>query len=277
MENKAPMTLDELKKEELEILIQLDEICKKEGIRYSLAAGTLLGAIRHGGFIPWDDDIDIFLPRPDYDRLVKYCMENETPFDFLSHETNDKYTYLFAKAMSKRTVVIERNANPYKIPLGVYVDIFPVDGMGDNLEDAKRVFKSIRFERELLIARNWTKYQKNKSRSFSYNMARLAFYLLSRFTTPKAIMKRLKKKSKCTDFDLSAYAGCIPSAYRIKESFDIDVYKEYTKTTFEGREFSIIKNYDKYLTGIYVNYMELPPEDKRITHHSFDAYYKENV
>ena len=102
--------LDECKKRELDILIALHNLCEELQLRYSLIGGTLLGAVRHKGFIPWDDDVDICMPRPDYNRLVEYCRTHETPFQWLSYETDQRYGYLFAKATDKDTVLVEEVA-----------------------------------------------------------------------------------------------------------------------------------------------------------------------
>ena len=126
MQNKA-IELDQLKKIELGILQEVHNVCIEQGLRYSLAGGTLLGAVRHGGFIPWDDDIDIMMPRPDYNKLIEYCMNNETPFRLVSTETEKGYGYIFAKAVDQKTFIIEQNGNRGNADMGVYVDIFPID------------------------------------------------------------------------------------------------------------------------------------------------------
>ena len=176
---------NELKSIELEILKEIDKICQAQNFRYSLSGGTLLGAIRHGGFIPWDDDIDILMPRPDYDRFIQYCKENETAFNLLSIETDERYGYLFAKAMAKNTIIVEESANPNNIEMGIYVDIFPIDGLANTYDDSVREFKSSRFNREMLVAKNWKKFKRSKTRSWKYEPIRFAFFLASRFVSMK--------------------------------------------------------------------------------------------
>ena len=131
--------INELKKLELDILIEIDEICTKNNFRYSLAYGTLIGAVRHKGFIPWDDDIDIFLPRPDYNKFVDYCSKNKTIFKLLSYDNSRWYSYPFAKATNQNTV-IEEEETDFNGKMGIYVDVFPLDGLGDTYNDAKRNF-----------------------------------------------------------------------------------------------------------------------------------------
>ena len=267
--------LEEMKKIELRTMEQIDSICKAEGFRYSLCGGTLLGAVRHKGFIPWDDDIDIFMPRKDYDAFVKYCVENETPFALLCTETNSDYGYIYAKAIAKDTVIVEKTANRRHIDLGVFVDVFPVDGMGKDLKDAKKNFNKTRFLRELLVASNWKTFFRSKTRSIIYEPIRFAFFLMSRFARPDKLIDKIQKASRKIDFDSSVYAGNLGGTYRFRETMETSVQNEFTELEFEGRKFSAIKNYDSYLKNLYGDYMQLPPEEKRITHHMFDAYYKD--
>lgn len=267
------INLEELKKIELSVMKEIHKICTEQDIKYSLCGGTLLGAIRHGGFIPWDDDIDIFMPRPDYDRFVKYCQENETPFDLLSLETDERYGYLFAKAMAKNTRIIEDNSNPNGIEMGVYVDIFPIDGLGSTYEEALKEFKSSRFKREMLVAKNWKKYFRSKTRSWKYEPIRFAFFVASRFVSMKKLVGKTQSKLRLTSYDESDYVATICGSYREKEIMEKTVFEECVDIAFEDAVFKGIKEYDKYLSHIYRNYMELPPEKNRVSHHMFKAYY----
>lgn len=270
---KQAILLEQLKKIELEILKQVDEICIREKIRYSLCGGSLLGAVRHGGFIPWDDDIDIFMPRPDYNRFIEYCSTNQTPFRLVSSEVDSKYSYLFAKAMNCATSITELNGNRNGITMGVYIDIFPVDGLGNTYDEAKRMYSMTRFDRELLIAYNWKHFFRSKTHSAVYEPIRLAFYVLSRFVKSGKLIERIQAKYPSGDFEKFAYAGVVCGSYRFKEILPIEVFLEYDTILFEGHVFMSIKNKDVYLKSIYGNYMELPPEEKRVVHHTFSAYF----
>lgn len=271
---KQIATLEELKRIELEILKQVAAICSQENLRYSLCGGTLLGAIRHGGFIPWDDDIDIFMPRPDYNKFIDYCKSHPTPFELMAFETNSQYGYLFAKAMNRNTKICEINGNRNGVDLGVYIDIFPIDALGKTYAQAKTQFEKSRFERELLVAYNWRRFFRSKTRSMIYEPIRLAFFLLSRFVKSENLIRKIEAKYPKVNFSEAKYAGVICGSYRFKKILPIEIYTEFDTITFEGCEFMSIKNKEAYLQSIYGNYMELPPENKRVTHHSFDAYYK---
>lgn len=277
IENKKVISIDELKEIELEILKEIHKICVENGFRYSLAGGTLLGAVRHGGFIPWDDDIDIFMPRPDYNKLIEYCKMHQTPFKLICHETEKKYSYLFAKAINPNTTIIEAGANRTDVDLGVYVDIFPIDGLGDDYKSATNKFNTRRFSRELLVAYNWKKYFRSKTRSIIYEPIRLVMFLLSRCANHNKLINKIQKRFSPNDFENYKYSACICGAYRLKEINTKEVYSEYTDIEFEGVKFKVIKNYDAYMGSIYGDYMKLPPKEKQVSHHLFNAFWKSDM
>lgn len=121
--------LEEMKQIELRVLKQIRAICEEQGWRYFLVGGTLLGAVRHKGFIPWDDDIDIGMPRADYEKFIDYCISHDVPFKVMCNRSENKYGYLYAKAMAPDTVLLEESSNRYNVEQGIFVDIFPVDGL----------------------------------------------------------------------------------------------------------------------------------------------------
>jgi len=273
-DNLKKISDNELKKIQFGILTELDAVCRKIGIRYSLCGGSLLGAVRHKAFIPWDDDIDIIMPRPDYDALISYCKEEETAFRMISHETEEEYGYLFAKATARNTLIYDENCGSDKLEMGVYVDIFPVDALGNSPEEAQKAFSATRFKRELLVARNWNRFFRSKTHGIIYEPFRLAFFILSRFFSKKSLISSIEK-AYTKKFGTTEYCASICGSYRSKEILPTSVYTDYITLEFEGREFMAIKNYDTYLSAIYGDYMTLPPKEKQVSHHSFTAYYKE--
>lgn len=268
------LELEEIKEIEFEILCQVKDICEKQNIRYSLDGGTLLGAVRHGGFIPWDDDIDIMMPRPDYNRFVDYCSNNNTPFGLANHLIDPKFTDLSTKAFNYNTVCVENFVNRNHAEYGVYVDIFPIDGLGNSYAEAKRKLDQSLFKRNLLIAYNWQKFFRSRTRKWFYEPLRLIFYLISRFQNPLKLINKIESIYKDIDFDKVSYVGVVCGCYGDKEIMRRDIFEQYIKIQFNGEKFDAIKNYDEFLTNLYGNYMELPPVEKQITHHTFTAYYK---
>lgn len=266
--------LRQLKKIEAELLNEVDKICAKENFRYSMGGGTLLGAVRHKGFIPWDDDIDIMMPRPDYDAFISFCLSNETPFKLRCWETDKTFVDFSAKLYNPQTVLEDENVFGGS-SLGVSIDIFPIDGLGDTYKKAKKAFNSTRFKRNLLIAAQWKKFFKSKTHSWYYEPFRFAFFILSRLVNKKRLFDKIQKKYKKIDFNGANFVAAVGGAYREKEILPKEVFTDYIDLPFEEYSFKAITAYDTYLSSIYGDYMKLPPEEKRVSHHTFKAYYSE--
>ena len=269
------INLEELKKLELSILSTVHEICESENFRYSLGGGTLLGAVRHQGFIPWDDDIDIMMPRPDYDAFIEFCLTHDTGLKVRSFKTDKSYTDLSAKLYLPNTVLEDEFGKDDGEKIGVFIDIFPIDGLANTYKKAKKVFNSTRFSRELLVASGWKKFFKSKTHPWYYEPFRFALFVLSRFTNSSRIFAKVEKKYRNIDFNSVEYAAAVGGAYRVKEILPQKLFTEFVLLPFEGREFKAIADYDTYLSSIYGEYMKLPPEEKRVSHHTFKAYYKD--
>ena len=273
---KQELSLDEIKKVEFELLKEIDGICSQEGLRYSLAGGTLLGAIRHKGFIPWDDDIDIAMPRSDYEKFISYCKSHDTNFGLLAHELNINYRNLFAKVYNKDTIIFDDTIDIKDTELGIYVDIFPLDGLGCSEKDAKKQFFSAEIEREILDATNWIKFSRSKTHKWYVEPLRLLVFILSRTCNANHLIEKIEKKNGKYDFDKSEYAGCLCGSYRLKEIMRKEVFSNYMDVPFEGGVFKGFRDYNDYLSRLYGDYMKLPSEDNRVTHHTFKAYFKED-
>ena len=268
--------LNELKKIELSVLIEVDKICRENGLRYMLCGGTLLGAVRHGGFIPWDDDIDIFMPRPDYDKLIDYCDEHDVSFDLFSPANNREYTQMYLKACNKDTMVIDNEADLKMCHFGVWVDIFPIDGLGDTVLEAKRFLRTITCAELLCVASRWKKYTRNPKNRWGYEVIRFCTFLISRMIFDvNAFVKKIDKKAKSLEFEKSKYCGSVYGSYGQKEIMTREMFEKTCELTFENQLFLCPENYEEYLKNIYGNYMELPPVEEQQTHHNFVAYWKE--
>lgn len=267
------ITLEQLKKIELDILIELHDICVAQNLNYSLGGGTLLGAIRHNGFIPWDDDVDVMMPRPDYVKFVDYCKTHETSFKIKCFETDKNYVDLSAKIYNPKTVIIDDNIAGNNDSIGVYIDLFVIDGLGNDYKSALKAFRATTFKRELLVAAQWKKFFRSKTRPWYYEPIRFVFFILSRFVNKQKTFEKIERKYKNIDFYSVNYVAAVGGAYREREINERRVYTDLIDVDFEGNRFKAIAAYDEYLKHNYGDYMQLPPIEKRVSHHTFSAHY----
>lgn len=265
MNKKRKVSLEEMKTIQLNLLNKIHQFCINNNIRYSLCGGTLLGAVRHKGYIPWDDDIDIFMPRPDYERF--FASFNGSYDNMVAQcYLNDQAIYFsFGKVYDSRTIFIEKDA----CRTGVYVDVFPIDGMPDSVEESEKMrYTTYLFEETL---KNTTKYYKIDGRFSSFVKYYLkVLYYPSRKKTIKNYYELINK----FNFDESEYAGVYYTRYGLRERLKSSVFKTFIDIPFEGTLFKCIADYDTYLTSLYGDYMKLPPIEKQHGHHPHKAYWK---
>ena len=268
-------TLRELQMAIFKVLCEVADVCEAQGFRYSLLAGSLLGAVRHKGFIPWDDDIDIAMPRPDYEALIEYCRTHETKFRLLCNKLEPKYGYVFAKAWDPATKIVEQYGNRNDVDCGVYVDIFPLDAAGDEYEEICDYYSklSYRFPFELSVACNWKCFFRSFNRPWYIEPVRFAFYLMSRPVSFERLIPYIEKKFQRFEYGTTKYVMVSGSTYRMKDVWLLEYAQEFVDVEFEGRKFKLFKMWHEYLSHVYGNYMQLPPKEKQISHHDFDAYY----
>lgn len=248
----------------LNMLEWFDDYCFKNNITYYIAGGTLLGAVRHEGFIPWDDDIDVVVPRPDYERLISsfetgksnYLLE--TPYS-----NNPDFLFSYSKLYDKSTTLVE-NVKPI-CKRGIYIDIFPLDGIGnDNWEENFDKFDKINM---LLMTRTCSV---RKGRGFIKNTAvRFMKIIPQCILNNKELSRKVDKQASRIDFDNSKYVGNLMGAYRKKEVIMKQIIGKPRKYKFENIIVNGPEKYDEYLSHIYGEWNKLPPEDKRHGSHDY--------
>ncbi len=237
-------TLQKLWEHEIIILDEFVRICKKHNLEYYLMWGTLIGAVRHGGFIPWDDDIDVCMPRADYKKLMKIMpSELDSRFFFQTSKTDKYHPASFSKIRMNNTAFYAKGDNNFKRHRGIFIDIIPMD---NRKRKASLFYKIKQRIANTIKAHVANKRQGNSTKSTWY----LNVFPYGWLTCWRD--KLYEGKGEC--YQSWGYV------------FDVNDFSPAAEMEFAGKKYAVPRNYDKVLTTVYGNYMELPPEDKRIAH-----------
>ncbi len=265
------ITIDEFRQIQLDILQKVHEFCDKNAINYSLCGGTLLGAVRHKGFIPWDDDIDIIMTSHDYEKFKElFNQQKDSNLFFLDCFNDKQYFQPFGKVVNTQTKLIEAYDRPVD-KLGVYIDVFPVNGLPADEEKKAKYWKKIFKIRNI----NTILYQKNvKSEGKLKHTIRVILFYLLRPLPANTIAKKINKLAASQKFETSDKVACSVFGYGKGEEIPRSSYDSYIEMDFEDRKFKVMAGYKDYLTGLYKDYMQLPPKEKQIRKHDFTAYWR---
>ena len=267
-----PISMEENRKILLNMLDFLADYCDQHGIRYTLSGGTLLGAIRHHGFIPWDDDIDVNMPRPDIEKLYRISSAKLGKYTLVK-PGDDKFTGSFFRLYDPETVMENslgmKNNHPIYNP--VFIDIFPVEGLPDSEHARKNYYNKASFLRKMMrVAQRDNVAAKTKKQLIlnyiGYYPARLFGY--------KRLVRWFQNYIQKYDFETSQYVGVMSaSKYKTQEVIDRKGYIQLIDVEFEGKKYHGPSNYDRYLSQLYgKDYMQLPPIEQQKTHHTFKVY-----
>lgn len=272
---KEPMTDIQMKTCLLDILTNVDEWCEAHGLRYYLIYGTLLGAVRHKGFIPWDDDIDIAMPRKDYEIFMTTFNESQKNSRYKAININNKKGYYlqFGKVIDTTTLLIEHLNGG--IDLGVYIDVFPLDNLCSSncsscdLEEAQRLIKKLKPFKDIMNAKlhPW-----DKKRTLLRNIIATVISCIP--ITKQFIIRKIEQLARTYENVKSPeYVGVVVfNIYRGREILKNEWFKEIKRMEFEGREFNVPIGYDAILTRTYGDYMTPPPIKDRKSHHDYEVY-----
>lgn len=262
---------DKVQKDELKILIEFDKICKKNNLIYTVAAGTMIGAVRHKGFIPWDDDIDVYMLRNDFNKLRKIASK-ELPKSmfYQSHYTDPNYYYPFDKIRLNNTVFKETFLSNHDINHGVFIDIFPIDAISDNKLRSNFQYYKYRFYRLGLMVKYININARTGKKKFAAQILRLLFSGYSlQYLYKKCEVIAQKNESNYQNSKWVRNLNSVGSAGK-SETYHRYAFKNIHSTKFEGYDFSISADYDYMLRSLYGDYMKLPPKSEQVTRHALD-------
>lgn len=255
----------------IDVLSAFIRICEAQGLRYFCAGGTAIGAVRHQGMIPWDDDIDVFMPRPDYDRFLRLAAHSMPEgYEVLSPYATKDYPMYFAKMCNARTTLLENERIP--CVFGLYIDIFPLDGACDDVETCyreKRRFKRLMNKLEAVSTHNsFGEYVGllTKRREWGrFAVKTVAF--CCRSWLRRWLLKQMDSIAYGHDYALSSRVVTYSGAYQRQEIYPKAWLETPQMFAFEGLMVNLPHDYDAYLRHFFGDYMTLPPVEQRASHH----------
>lgn len=273
------ITLHEMQQIELDLLIYLKKICDENQLKYYLAYGTLIGAVRHQGFIPWDDDVDVMMPRKDYKKLVQIMRDQTHPYyQLVSTDTYSNFTAPLPKIIDTRTVLEQHYDFVERVPLGIYIDVFIIDGMTDEFETAVTLRK-----KSLKLYRRWRRadavlFPPGKSKL--YGLLRSVRNIPYKLYGITRSLKKLEQHTGTFSFYNCTYVavqnegideGVMPEKQILKREW----FGEGTDLPFEGTMFRVPTEYDMILRMQYGDYMTPPPAEEQKSTHSYTVYWRD--
>ena len=268
---KKITSLREIQMIELDILLMFDHYCKEHNLNYSIYGGTMLGAVRHSGFIPWDDDMDLCMERSQYQKLIETVSLYPLPDKYRLFSVIDKgYTKPFIKIINTETRVKNLEKD---ICSGVWIDIFPIDGTPENEFMCLAFTQRIMFLERLLFAATTSLL---KAKTVKGKICKIMLFPLARVLGVNSIIKRIDKVAQKYKYQESKFVGNIVwNDVGLRTRQHRALFTGYQEIEFEGHKVSIQNNWESVLLNLYGNYRVLPPEDERRNHH-VEAYILED-
>lgn len=266
--NYKRIPLDEHKSLLIGILKNIKSCCEENGITYYLAFGSLLGAIRHKGFIPWDDDVDLLMTREEYNKFRDIFNETNSRYKLIDYDINNNFDSPLPKVVDTDTILTQSVVNEIE-PIGVYVDIFILDNLPNG-----SIKRNIYLYQLTYLQKAWSFIRYKRSYSYSSPLFYL-YHLFRIIIKPITVVKILDKHSQKYNSFNTKYVGTNSfSSNRFKYVYLKEWFDEVTYVDFENEEYLTTKYWDDLLRKVYGDYMQLPPPDERVSTHEFEAYYR---
>ena len=269
--------LRKLQLTQLEILEIIDKICTENGIRYSLYAGSLLGAARHQGFIPWDDDLDVCMERSEYNRFIEIWLKNK-PAGYIiqNKDLEPNFTQSFTKIRKDHTTFLQREEKPGLYHQGIFVDVFPIDRQPDG------VFSNLIFKIRCMFYQLYTREFVPEKSNVVVKIGSFIALKCVPYKYRNIIRKKLLCKICMSDSNRKFAPVFIETIQAMHEKYPVDLLDAYITLPFEKKKFMCFKEWDIFLRCKYGNYMNLPPAEERVWKHNpvvldFEHNYEEIV
>lgn len=256
----------------LDILKAFIKICEEYGLTYYCCAGTAIGAVRHHGIIPWDDDIDVIMPRPDYDRLLQIAKHTDFGnYELITPYDDETYPLYFSKLANKNTTLIEDRQIPCVI--GLYVDIFPLDATDDDVEKAMRLKdKYTKIINRLNAVSTHNTFGEYMALLMDVKeWGRFVIKTLAYFCRPalrRRLIRQMDRMSHLYDYETAKNVQVYTGSYGHREVFPKSWLGKGKEFRFEDTTVLLPENYDEYLRHFFNDYMQFPPEEQRIEKHN---------
>ena len=259
-------TLRKLQLKELESLNFLNEFCEKNELRWYLLGGCVIGAIRNKGFIPWDDDIDIIMPRNDWERMLKLWKEQVHSDRFLMLKTDEGEIFtgnIFATLVDTSATMVKENQQNIDVPHGIVTDIFPIDGCPEG-----KVQRYMQYMWTLIYSLFISEFIPEKHGGLVAFASKVMLGIVRSRKARTKVWKFAEKQLKKYDFETSEYSTELYAGpFYMKKKYPQKAFAKETYLEFEGLQLPVMQGYHEYLTIAFGDYMELPPEEKRVPHH----------
>ena len=250
------------------------DFCNKNKVTFYMFYGSLIGTVRHQGFIPWDDDIDVMLPRADYEKLIRLFANVDGRYRIVSMHTDNSFTAPLAKLIDTKTTLKQKYGFKEKVELGVYIDLFVYDGFPDDIAERKAHMNKC-----ISLIRKWSRANHSfhyENSTFVKDLARRLVYFPSIIKGTHYYLDKIDKNAKQYSYEESNFVGNATFvAYGFREIFEKKDLSTPILGSFEGITVPIPQNYDRVLTQLYNDWRKLPPKEEQVSHHEFECYVNE--